>query len=98
MHDKPTQVHWHEPKAGESAGYGKFKRQPLPYDRFMESEGVPIYRGIGVRRVQDLPRKPWKRMGGWDRRVGTVGVNPTARFRRCALQGVRRSPVGITLV
>ena len=58
MHDKPTQVHWHEPKAGENAGYGKFKRQPMPYDRFMESEGVPVYRGIGVRRVQDLPLRP----------------------------------------
>ena len=30
----------------------------------MESEGVPVYRGIGVRRVQDLPMTPWKRLGG----------------------------------
>ena len=64
MHDTPDQVHWHEPKAGENAGFGKFKRQPLPYDRFMEAEGVPCYRGIGVRRVQDLPLVPWKRLGG----------------------------------
>src|SRR4029450_5150015 len=56
MHDTPDQVHWHEPKAGENAGYGKFKRAPMPYDRFMEAEGVPVYRGIGVRR--------WKRLGG----------------------------------
>ena len=27
-------------------------------------EGVPCYRGIGVRRVQDLPLVPWKRLGG----------------------------------
>src|SRR5206468_6732532 len=26
--------------------------------------GIPIYRGIGVRRVQDMPLKPWSRMGG----------------------------------
>ena len=64
MHDTPDQVHWHEPKAGENAGFGKFKRQPLPYDRFMEAEGVPCYRGIGVRKVQDLPLVPWKRLGG----------------------------------
>jgi quercetin dioxygenase-like cupin family protein len=64
MHDTPDQVHWHEPKAGENAGYGKFKRQPLPYDRFMETEGVPCYRGIGVRKVQDLPLVPWPRLGG----------------------------------
>ena len=36
----------------------------MPYDRFMEAEGVPVYRGIGVRRVQDLPMQPWKRLGG----------------------------------
>ncbi len=63
-HDAPDQPHWHEPKAGESAGLGKFKRKPMPYDSFMEAEGVPVYRGIGVRRVQDLPLEPWKRLGG----------------------------------
>lgn len=36
----------------------------MPYDRFMEAEGVPCFRGIGVRRVQDLPMAPWKRLGG----------------------------------
>ncbi len=64
MHDTPDQVHWHEPKAGRNAGYGKFQRKPMPYDIFMEQEGVPIYRGIGVRRVQDLPTAPWARIGG----------------------------------
>ncbi len=62
-HDDPGS-HWHEPKAGENAGLGKFKRAPMPYDRFMEAEGVPCYRNIGVRRVQDLPMTPWKRLGG----------------------------------
>jgi len=32
MHDTPSQAYWHEPKAGETAGYGKFKRKLLPYD------------------------------------------------------------------
>jgi mannose-6-phosphate isomerase-like protein (cupin superfamily) len=64
MHDTPHQLHWHEPKAGENAGLGRFKRAPMPYDRFMEAEGVPVYRGIGVRRVQDLPLAPWTRLGG----------------------------------
>jgi quercetin dioxygenase-like cupin family protein len=36
----------------------------MPYDRFMEAEGVPVYRGIGVRRVQDLPLASWRRIGG----------------------------------
>ena len=62
MHDSTDQPHWHEPKAGENAGFGKFTRKPMPYDSFMEAEGVPVYRGIGVRRVQDLPMKPWHRL------------------------------------
>jgi mannose-6-phosphate isomerase-like protein (cupin superfamily) len=64
MHDTTDQVHWHEPKAGENAGFGKFLRKAMPYDSFMEAEGVPCHRGIGVRRVQDLPMTPWKRLGG----------------------------------
>ena len=65
MHGTPDNAaHWHEPRAGEIAGFGSFPRPPMPYDAFMESEGVPIYRGIGVKRVQDLPMAPWKRLGG----------------------------------
>jgi quercetin dioxygenase-like cupin family protein len=63
-HDEPGADHWHEPKAGENAGFGNFKRAAMPYDKFMESEGIPCYRNIGVRRVQDLPLAPWKRQGG----------------------------------
>jgi mannose-6-phosphate isomerase-like protein (cupin superfamily) len=64
-HDAPSQEsHWHEPSANQKAGFGAFKRPPMPYDQFMEAEGIPVYRGIGVRRVQDLPTKAWKRMGG----------------------------------
>ena len=61
-HDAPS--HWHEPTAGQSAGFGKFKRPAMPYDRFIESEGIPCYRDIGVRTVLDLPLAPWKRLGG----------------------------------
>ena len=35
-----------------------------PYDDYMQTQRIPIYRGIGVRRVQDMPLKPWSRMGG----------------------------------
>src|SRR5215469_3450950 len=62
-HDAPG-VHWHEPTGTKRAGYGKFGRPKTPYDLFMESEGIPIHRDIGVRRVQDLPLQPWKRLGG----------------------------------
>ena len=63
-HDEAQKTHWHEPKAGENAGYGEFGRPAYAYDRFMEDEGIPCFRGVGVRRVQDLPLKPWKRLGG----------------------------------
>lgn len=63
-HDEPTASHWHEPKAGQNAGLGKFQQPKMPYDKFMEDEGVPCYRHIGVHRVQDLPMAPWKRLGG----------------------------------
>ena len=76
MHDKTDMTHWHEPKAGENAGFGKFLRKPMPYDSFMEAEGIPVYRGIGVRRVQDLPMKPWKRLGG------RGSLHPALRHRR----------------
>ena len=59
------------------AGLGKFLRPNTPYDNYMESQGIPIYRDIGVRRVQDLPRKPWKRMGGsgtFIQLLGTEGL------------------------
>jgi quercetin dioxygenase-like cupin family protein len=61
-HDAPD--HWHEPKAGEIAGKGKFNRPPMPYDSFMAQEGIPVYRDIGVRTVLDLPLGDWKRLGG----------------------------------
>ena len=63
MHDVPGS-HWHEPTAGKRAGFGKFGRPKTPYDLFMESEGIPVFRDIGVTKVQNLPLAPWKRMGG----------------------------------
>lgn len=63
-HDETNLDHWHEPKTGEKAGFGKFGRPSMPYDLFMEAEGVPVYRGLGLKRVHDLPLKAWKRLGG----------------------------------
>src|SRR5438445_66890 len=62
-HEK-DQTHWHEPTGTRKAGFGEFKKQPTPYDAFMASEGIPVFRGIGIRKVQDLPLAPWKRTGG----------------------------------
>ena len=76
--DHPVEQSFQEPTDKKTrAGYGKFLRPNTPYDNFMESQGIPIYRDIGVRRVQDLPRKPWKRMGGsgtFIQLLGTEGL------------------------
>ncbi|MEX2599333.1 MAG: cupin domain-containing protein, partial [Dehalococcoidia bacterium] len=61
---KPQSGPWSEPDSGIRAGHGRWKRPKSPYDIFMEEQEIPIYRDIGVRRVQDLPLKPWKRLGG----------------------------------
>ena len=77
MDHGPT-VKWQEPTDNKTkAGYGKFPRPKTPYDIFMEEQGIPIYREIGVRRVQDLPLKPWKKMGGngtFIQLLGTEGL------------------------
>ena len=63
-HDATGKSHWHEPTANKKAGLGKFARPPSLYDQFMESEGIPVFRDIGISKVQNLPMVPWKRLGG----------------------------------
>jgi mannose-6-phosphate isomerase-like protein (cupin superfamily) len=69
---------WEAPTDDKTkAGYGKFLRPKTPYDIYMEEQEIPIYREIGVRRVQDLPRKPWKKTGGngtFIQLLGTEGL------------------------
>ena len=70
----------------------------------MESEGVPIYRGIGVERVQALPFKPWRRLGGKGTFIqlygteGSVGLLCRRNTRRRRAEGrapyVRRNLFG----
>src|SRR5207253_1835431 len=64
MHEISGRTHWHEPSGNSRAGFGEFGRPKTPYDLFMESEGIPIFRDIGVSKVQNLPLAPWKRTGG----------------------------------
>ena len=57
--------HWHEPTGlTQKSGLGTFTKQTMPYDTFMEEQEIPIVRAVGVSKVQNLPLKPWKRMGG----------------------------------
>ena len=64
MHDVVGKSHWHEPTGGKRAGFGKWGRVKTPYDEFMDSEGIPCFRDIGIGNVQNLPVLPWKRKGG----------------------------------
>src|SRR5579871_5113958 len=48
----------------KAAGYRVYKRVTSPYERFMEEEGIPIYRGFGVHDTRQLELGPWKRLGG----------------------------------
>ncbi len=58
-------LEWTEPTDLKTkSGFGEFSKPNMPYDDWMEAQNIPIFRGIGVRRVQDLPLKPWKLMGG----------------------------------
>ena len=45
--DHPTEQSFQEPTDKKTrAGYGKFLRPNTPYDNFMESQGIPIYREL----------------------------------------------------
>ena len=57
-------ANWQEPEGMNKAGFGFWKTPKSPYDLFMEAQGFEIHRDIGVRRIQDLPLKPVKRLGG----------------------------------
>src|SRR6266508_4515189 len=59
-----TKLSFEEPSEDEPAGYHVYKRQKSPYERYMNDEGIPIFRGIGVRDTRELPLGPWARRGG----------------------------------
>jgi quercetin dioxygenase-like cupin family protein len=65
MHDEVTgKVHWHEPISEERAGHGTFGQPQSDYDKFMENEGIGVFRGLGFNSIHDLPLNDWPRMGG----------------------------------
>src|SRR3954452_4763802 len=64
MHELTGRTHWHEPTGSKRPGFGEIGRPKTPYVLFMDSEVIPIYRDIGLRKVQNLPLAPWNRLGG----------------------------------
>lgn len=53
-----------EPGHDGFAGEARYARPKAPYDEFMESEGLPVIREIGVRDVRELELADWPRLGG----------------------------------
>ncbi len=53
-----------EPSEGEWAGAKRYSRTATAYERLMEQEGIPLYRGIGARDVRELALAAWERTGG----------------------------------
>ncbi|MBI4333759.1 MAG: cupin domain-containing protein [Chloroflexi bacterium] len=53
-----------EPLSYDLAGPGGGRPSFSPYDVFMAEQGIPVYRGIGLYDVRELPMAAWVRMGG----------------------------------
>ena len=54
-----------EPTSEEQrAGLQRGTAQKSRFEKFIEEEGVPSYRGIGFRDVRELDLGPWARLGG----------------------------------
>jgi mannose-6-phosphate isomerase-like protein (cupin superfamily) len=59
-----TDIRLEEYKAPQdevNAGLKRWERQKSGYEVFMAEEGIPIFRGIGVRDVRELELRPWAR-------------------------------------
>jgi quercetin dioxygenase-like cupin family protein len=63
-----------EPTGSERAGAMLFRMHASPWEKFMKSEGVPIFKGVGVQDCRDLPREPWGRMGGSGTYIELLGL------------------------
>jgi quercetin dioxygenase-like cupin family protein len=49
------------PKGDANAGLKRWERQKSGYELFMAEEGIPVFRGIGVRDTRELDLQPWAR-------------------------------------
>lgn len=49
------------PKGDANAGLKRWERQKSGYEVFMAEEGIPVFRGIGVRDTRELDLQPWAR-------------------------------------
>ena len=64
----------------KAIGRFQWKRPHTPYEEFIEEEGVPIVRGLGVYDVRKLDLTPWRRMGGNGAYLELSGLGNKAGF------------------
>lgn len=62
-HELEGHVHWHEPEGNDRAGLLHYPRPKSAYDRFVESEGVPIHRSPFWPALAEVPLADWRRLG-----------------------------------
>ena len=87
-----TKEVYQEPTGQEMAGHRFMKVLPSPYQIFMAEENIPIYRGLGMYDVRELPLTPWKRMGG---QGSFIQLDGTAQAGRWGLYAVQVPPGGV---
>jgi len=64
----------------KAIGRFQWKRPHTPYEEFIEEEGIPIIRGLGVYDVRELDLKPWRRTGGNGAYLELSGLGNKAGF------------------
>ena len=45
------------------------------WETFLEEEGIPVFKGVGVRDCRELPRSDWPRVGGKASYIQLIGTN-----------------------
>jgi mannose-6-phosphate isomerase-like protein (cupin superfamily) len=64
-----------EPTGDQKAGYLHYRRPASPWETFQKEEGLPVWRGIGMRDSRELPRVDWPRLGGKGSYIQPHGTN-----------------------
>jgi mannose-6-phosphate isomerase-like protein (cupin superfamily) len=64
-----------EPTGDQKAGYLHYRRPASPWELFQKEEGLPVWKGIGMKDSRELPRENWERQGGRATYIQLVGTN-----------------------
>jgi mannose-6-phosphate isomerase-like protein (cupin superfamily) len=64
-----------EPTGDQKAGYLHYRRPASPWELFQKEEGIPVWKGIGMKNSRELPRAPFNRIGGLGTYIQLHGTN-----------------------